>query len=300
MQTPTPPPSVVSVQANVGSQGKNWCFTLNHYTDANEQTLVLLAWDICVKYIIYGREVGESGTPHLQGFIQFRTNKRFNAVKALLPAGCHLEKARGTAYEASEYCKKEDCDFYEHGEVPAEQYTASGNATKHKWEEAMTAAKNGDLESISAELMIRYYSTFLRIKKDYMVTPEPLDAPCGLWIFGATGTGKSHSVVTQHPDRYIKPLNKWWDGYQGQDVVHLDELDPGHSGWIAAYLKKWADKWPFDAEVKGGAMQIRPKLLVITSNYRPSEMGFRIEDLPALVRRFRMVEKFRDQNLIVQ
>lgn len=95
-------------------------------------------------------------------------------------------------------------------------------------------------------------------------------------------------------------MNKWWDGYQNEDVVHLDEIDESHVCWIPAYLKKWADKWPFDAEVKGGAICIRPKLIVITSNYSLEEIGFKEKDLPALRRRFRVVEKFRDQDILVQ
>lgn len=156
------------------------------------------------------------------------------------------------------------------------------------------------LDEIPPELFIRYYSTFLRIRKDYMTPPDPLDVTCGLWIWGATGTGKSHSVITQHPGRYIKLINKWWDGYQGQEVVHIDEICPDHTQWMAYFLKLWCDKWPFAAEVKGGAIQIRPKLIVITSNYTPQQMGFREEDYPALARRMRVVQKFKDQDIIVQ
>jgi len=133
-----------------------------------------------------------------------------------------------------------------------------------------------------------------------MTKPTALDSVTGLWIHGKTGSGKTHSVVIQHPDRYIKPLNKWWDGYQGEDVVHIDEICPDHTKWMAPYLKKWADKWPFDAEVKGGALQLRPKLIVVTANYKIEEMGFSENDLPAILRRFRQVEKHRDQEIIIQ
>jgi len=161
-------------------------------------------------------------------------------------------------------------------------------------------AQEGRLEEIDADHFVQYYSTLNRIMKDSMKKPEPCSTVTGLWIHGSTGTGKTHSVVTQHPDRYIKPLNKWWDGYQGEDVVHIDEISPEHTKWIAPYLKKWADKWPFDAEVKGGAKQLRPKLIVVTSNYTLEEMGFNENDYPALQRRFRQVQKFRDQEIFVQ
>lgn len=179
-------------------QGKNWCFTINNYTEEDEAYLRHLAWE--TKYMVFGREIGEQGTPHLQGFVSFINNKRFEPVKNLLPAGTHIEKARGTAHEAATYCKKEE-DFEEFGEPPLERYTAGGQTTKKQWEEALEAAKQGRMDDIPAQMLIRYYSTFGRIAKDFMTPPEPLAAPCGLWIYGETGSGKSHSVVTQHPGR---------------------------------------------------------------------------------------------------
>jgi len=161
-------------------------------------------------------------------------------------------------------------------------------------------AQEGNFEEIAPDHYVKYYATLHRIAKDCMKKPEPLEIVCGLWIHGATGSGKTHAVVTQHPNRYIKPLNKWWDGYQNEDVVHIDEICPEHAKWIASFLKLWGDKWPFAAEVKGGAKQIRPKLVVITSNYTIEQMNFSENDLPAIIRRYRQVEKFRDQDIFVR
>lgn len=186
------------------------------------------------------------------------------------------------------------------GIKPLKIGSSGGKANTEKWLKTKELAKQGKLEEIDADHYVQFYSTINRIMKDSMKKPDPLTCVSGLWITGATGTGKTHSVVTQHPDRYIKPLNKWWDGYQGEDVVHIDEISPEHSRWIAPYLKKWADKWPFDAEIKGGAKQLRPKLIVVTSNYTLEEMQFNESDYPALLRRFRQVTKYRDQDIIVQ
>lgn len=93
------------------SRSRAWCFTLNNYTD-EEYTRVC---DTLCKYIIVGKEVGESGTPHLQGYIEFDNPRMMNGVKAEL--GCdriHLEKRLGTAKQASDYCKK-DGNFVEYG-----------------------------------------------------------------------------------------------------------------------------------------------------------------------------------------
>lgn len=92
---------------------RRWVFTVNNYTDENINTLNSLE----VQYLIYGREVAASGTPHLQGFVTWETNKRFQTVKGLLPDGAHIEAARGTSQQAAQYCKK-DGDFTERGQCP--------------------------------------------------------------------------------------------------------------------------------------------------------------------------------------
>lgn len=100
---------------------KNWCFTLNNWTQPEYDHIVEYANSCsdCI-YFVAGREVGDSGTPHLQGFICFGSRRSLNAVKSALSARMHLEVARGTPEEASVYCKK-DGDYVEYGTLPPSQ-----------------------------------------------------------------------------------------------------------------------------------------------------------------------------------
>lgn len=94
-----------------------------------------------------------------------------------------------------------------------------------------------------------------------------------LWIWGPTGIGKSlwvrNNVVADK--LFWKPLNKWWDGYNDEDVVVLDDIDRSH-GFLGYYLKIWADRYVFTGEVKGSSVKLRPKSIIVTSQYRPEDI----------------------------
>lgn len=91
------------------------CFTLNNYDDAAQEQLRALAPQ--VKYLVFGREKGEQGTPHLQGYVSFGKRLAFSKVKDLLPQGAHIESAKGSPQQNRKYCTKEG-DFEEFGDVP--------------------------------------------------------------------------------------------------------------------------------------------------------------------------------------
>lgn len=96
-------------------QSTRWVFTLNNYSQ-DEYTTITSNTSAFV-YLVIGKEVGEAGTPHLQGFIIFQTRKRLNSVKQVVGARAHCEVARGSSPQARDYCKK-DGDFAEFGEFP--------------------------------------------------------------------------------------------------------------------------------------------------------------------------------------
>lgn len=91
-------------------RSKNWPWTLNNYTLAQEfQIQVLAKTDNSINYLVYGREIcPTTGTPHLQGFVQFKSKRSFLVVKCLLPYGVHIEPMQTTAQQCADYCLKED------------------------------------------------------------------------------------------------------------------------------------------------------------------------------------------------
>lgn len=267
----------------------HWCFTLNN---PSPSSLLSLGPELYT-YLVYGREVAPStGTLHLQGYVCFKSRKTGAQVKKLLPTA-HWEVKRGTPLEASNYCKK-DGDFVEEGVLPAAQHEngkdAGGLATKEKWDSIWASAKSGNLDDVEAKTRVVHYRTLKQIESDYAVRAPDLDDVCGLWFYGPPGCGKSHHARSINQDYYIKPANKWWDGFSPSrhPVVLLEDLD--HStAFLGHYLKLWADKWSFAAEKKGSTMQIRPKQIVVTSNYSIEELWGSDQSMcMALKRRFKV------------
>lgn len=81
---------------------RKWCFTINNPTDDdNKQVDALISPH---KYCV-GQEIGENGTPHIQGYVHLTNPKAFSAMRTLLPRA-HLEPARGTDRQNYEYCRK--------------------------------------------------------------------------------------------------------------------------------------------------------------------------------------------------
>lgn len=204
---------------------RRYCFTLNNYDAADEARLAELAAGDRVKYLVYGRERGDSGTPHLQGFVIFNSSVVFNTAKSLLGDRCHLEPAHGTSLQAADYCKK-DGDFVEFGDAPTQQ------GKRSDWDAFKDFVVELGRVPSSREIVLAYPSLWARYKRACVEYAEALIAP---------------PVLTDSQPR---------PGFQA-DVARYLEADPvpreimfvvdpaGDSGksWLCQYaLSRWPDK----------------------------------------------------------
>ncbi|AXH77888.1 MAG: putative viral replication protein [Tethyvirus abatis] len=111
-------------------QGTRWCFTINNPTPQQEVDLAQYLGSDDITYGVYGKETGESGTPHFQGFLILTRTRTFRYVRTKIPG--HIEKARGSSRQAATYCKKDNA-FTEFGIFPGSQGSRTDLDTVLEW-----------------------------------------------------------------------------------------------------------------------------------------------------------------------
>lgn len=261
---------------------KNWCFTINNYSESDISAIS----NYDAKYIIFGKEVGESGTRHLQGFIVLNTVQRMTGVKKI-HSTAHWEIAKGSAAQNRVYCSK-DGDFIEKGEIPLSKKEI-GAIEAERWDHALACAKSGNFTDVPSDIYIRYVKNLHFIHSKSQVVPPMLEGELtNVWYYGEAGCGKSTRAFNENPGAYIKGVNKWWDGYENQETVIIDDMDPYHK-ILALEFKMWGQHQPFAAEQKGSCITIRPKKIVVTSNYSIDEIWEDQTTRDAMHRRYKQI-----------
>jgi len=94
------------------SASVKWCMTWNNYPDDWKDKLLGRIGSVGSKFYIFGKEVGDSGTPHIQGFIYFA--KKVRPIETIKIKEIHWEKAKGNVKENYIYCSKGN-DFIQQG-----------------------------------------------------------------------------------------------------------------------------------------------------------------------------------------
>jgi len=273
------------------SRNRSFCFTLNNYHASDDCVLHEFFEESC-KYLIVGEEVGENGTPHLQGYFSLKNPKSLSACLSLLDglSKCpHLEVAKGTASQNKEYCSKAG-KFIEWGTCPSSAVETARLNNEH-YAEFISLCEQNKLDEAKEKypkLYLQHHHVALKIRQDKLVPPAALAGVCGEWWWGPPGTGKSHKAFEL--GCYDKEPNKWFGGYNGTDPIVVQDLDHDNAKWMGYHLKKWADKYPFTAETKGHQTSLRPPKVIVTSNYTIEELyPSDIMLQQAIKRRFKVV-----------
>lgn len=269
---------------------RNWCFTL--CAEFPKQLELLdFSDEANIRYAVYQLEVGATYTPHYQGYIEFKKSTRFNRCRALIP-GAHFEPRKKSRDQARNYCMAETKEDGFRLDGPWEYgdwNTSPGERTD--WKAILQQCKSGATAIAIAEDHPGEYARCFRgieeIRKLYQVhRPASQETEVRLY-YGTTGVGKSRAANERYPTAFWKePATKWWDLYEGEETVILDEF---RGNWMkVSQFLRLLDRYPLMVEKKGSHAKFRSKRIIITSNLLPTEWWAKVHSLEraALLRRF--------------
>jgi len=229
-------------------------------------------------------EGGTTGYRHYQVLVIFKRKQSLGSVQRLFPES-HCELSRSDA--ADQYVWKEDT------RVPDSQFEFGIKPVRRNnprdWDAIWEKAKTGQFLEIEASVRVQHYRTLRAIASDFS---QPIGIERIIHVFcGRTGTGKSRRAWSEAGlEAYPKdPRSKFWDGYQGQNHVVIDEF---RGGIDVSHMLRWCDRYPVRVEIKGSSSCLTAGRIWITSNLHPRYWypGLDDDTLDALLRRLRIVE----------
>jgi len=288
------------------AQLQNVCFTWNNPPTFEGMVVKPLFAPNDMHYMVYQYEQGENGTYHWQGYVELKARKRIPQIKTLLGSNTiHIEGRRGTAKQASDYCKKDDTRvpggvFYEHGEMKVTNQGARQDIIDFK-DAILEGKRKRDLLEEHTLPMAKYPKFYQMVRGLEMPTRE--NNLKVYLLIGPPGCGKTRSVYEAYggPKRgelFRVPLNNgtmWFDGYDGQPAVLFDDFAGAASKITLTNFLNLIDRYPIQVPVKGEYTWWMPDRIYITTNIWPREWfkwENRVVQYRAMARRFHAVFDF--------
>lgn len=247
---------------NIKTQkSRGYLLTINNPTEEDEKDLVADSY----QYLVYQIEKGESGTEHIQAFIYYKNPRVFPKKKY---PRAHIERVR--SFKAAEtYCTKEKTRVrgpYKYGTPPRQ-------GTRTDLENLAKQVLEGtSLEEIARNApahYVKYHNGLKALKSD--TAPHRTQKPTTVWIWGKTGVGKTRYVIDKHgaENVYIKDGTKWWNGYNGEEAILIDDFD---GKWDFRDFLRLLDRYKYQGEYKGGYVKINSPYIYITCEFEPEHV----------------------------
>lgn len=254
---------------------KNWSFTINNPTQSSvfKTDDPFGLWCDEMSFLHYQlEEGGNCNTRHLQGYLQLKTKKRFEQVKAFPNfSGCHLEASKYSAKKNIEYCSKED------GRVDGPWSLGTPCMQGQRTDLEDFARKimedptwNAELEEPAICLKYPAGVKHLRAEASSNLRGHEFRKPSIIVYCGPSGCGKSRSARNVDPHLYRVPFNQgqhlWFNGYKNQRTILIEEY---YGRLPYSYFLELLDGYPMQGESKGNFITLNHDTLIITSNESP-------------------------------
>lgn len=293
MSAPPPPPR---------RQAKRWTFTLNNPTAP-------LPIPTDVGFLSYQKEVGEQGTPHFQGYVEFKKQLRMSDIKKFSGGWerAHLEVSKGDAESNLVYTTKDEtrcasgeqvyfgtpaksgvkrgytimCDSLREGTFNRDDHLEEYLKHKRSVDEFIREKRSVKASDLAVpDLVLRSWQ-----KEIVAIVQGPVDPRKVYWYYDTVGgAGKSTftkylmknhgalSISTTAKDRVIR-------AYDHQPVVILDlTREEGQQGHINySVLETLKNGYGFNTMYEPGQKCWHPPHVIVFSNFGPDETKLSVD-----------------------
>lgn len=293
----------------LNKQCRRFLLTINNPKEKDEDFEKYVQGLEHFKYCIFQREKGhETGTEHFQVFISFTIAKRFSTIKSYFPTA-HIEACKGSNVQCRDYCCKSDTRVsgpYEIGQFVEER---SRTDISNFIELCQLGASDVEIAKLYPSLYLKSLDKISKIRQSY-VGDEFLNKLRDVdvtYIYGLPGTGKTRYIYDNYKfgEFYHTSVynNSTFDGYNGQDVLVLDEF----SGKINIELmNRLLDRYPFELPARFANKVACYTKVYIVSNFKITEL-YKDEQsskrilFDAFLRRVRKIVRFeKNGDMIVE
>ncbi|AGA18377.1 hypothetical protein [uncultured marine virus] len=254
------------------SRSRHWCFT----SFADDEP----SFKPSMKYLLYSPELcPTSGRKHWQGYCYYFDKKSMSASQKQLGGKHHHCIPLGDLDDQKSYIigpydkqgkvKPYNPDYKVFGNEPSQGQRTDLDELKNN---ILSGDTNIDAILVEHPGMYHMYGRTLDKLEDLRMSKvfRSEMTECE-WLWGPTGTGKSHRAFAGYSpeSHYVLPNdNGWWDSYKQQEVVIINDF----RGWIPYNeLLQLIDKWVFNVRRRGRApLPFTSRKVIITSSLHPA------------------------------
>ena len=165
----------------------------------------------------------------------------------------HFEEVKSWT-AAVTYCQKADTRDSGPWEFGTRPTGGSGKAQAEDWETWYQLAAEGKFEKFPPKFKSSTWAIWSAFTA--RISNSSTKQMCAESGFGALRSRQEPLCPPSAGSRGLLPKlnNKWWDGYQSQKVVIMEDVDKETVKFLHHHLKIWADRWGFIGETKGARL----------------------------------------------
>jgi len=207
--------------------------------------------------------------------------------------GAHWEVRKGSHKQAKAYCMKAETRVEGPFELGVEPCQGARNDMKAVVEQITAESTVMDIMELNRGLFVRYHRGLVAIR-DLLQTPR-VEKTRVIILYGPTGCGKTRAVYDYFGPAsvYSKDKTQWWDGYENQLCVLIDEF---YGQVPYGDMLELMDRYQQRVQVKGGYKQFNSRVICICTNKNPMQF-YRMEHdwKPAFFRRVDYIFEWSNQ-----